>query len=171
MKKIRLIDKVFTLIDSEDYSKIKDYTWRYNKLTGYAYKTRYAGRLRGQSKMVTDYLHRFILDVTDRNTQVDHINGDKLDNRRENIRTVTRSQNQQNRKLHRDGRPIGVNYYEYKGKKQVQARILRNGRLYWLGFWPNEEIAGEAYRFAVELFEEGIEPAELRQKIKLKLTY
>lgn len=129
MKKIHLNTSVSAMVDDEDYDSLKDQKWRYNKVTGYAYRSESA-------KHRTFYMHRVILGVTDRNTQIDHINGDKLDNRRCNIRAGTRSQNQQNQKIHRDGKPVGVHHQDGK----IGALIVFDEKLRWLGYWETETI-------------------------------
>lgn len=88
----------YTLIESRDMGKATRYKW-YLATNGYAV----AGQPGGRQGMLS--LHRLILDLraNDGNV-VDHINGDKLDNRRCNLRIVSRSQNIQNaRKRKRHG--------------------------------------------------------------------
>tara|TARA_R110000868_G_scaffold66014_3_gene196970 strand:- start:3958 stop:4473 length:516 start_codon:yes stop_codon:yes gene_type:complete len=58
------------------------------------------------------------------NKEIDHINGIKHDNRILNLRLVTTSENQQNRKYHRRGMPVGVDWH-VEGKKW-RARAPRN---------------------------------------------
>lgn len=70
-------------LDKEDYEKINSYLWHLDK-NGYA-----------QSSI--GKMHRFIMNAKKGDSIVDHINGDKLDNRKENLRFVTFSQNAQNR--------------------------------------------------------------------------
>ena len=159
---IQLSDKVFTIVDDDVSDSVKDYIWRYNKATGYAFKGRYAGRRNGKGIRATDYLHRFILGVNDRHIDVDHINGDKLDNRKCNIRAVTRSQNQQNQQIHREGRPVGVHYQEGK----ITSKIIFAGKAHYLGFWQSEKKAGEVYQLAKTLLTDGFDPANIRSEVK-----
>jgi hypothetical protein len=73
--------------------------------------------------------------------EVDHINGDRLDNRWENIRVVTRNENRRNigvRKDNSSGYP-GVDFHNVVGK--FQARININGERKRLGFFETKEEA------------------------------
>ena len=45
------------------------------------------------------YLHSIIIEKTNNKTYVDHINGDRLDNRRNNLRIVTPTQNGMNKRI------------------------------------------------------------------------
>lgn len=59
--------------------------------------------------------------------QIDHINGIRHDNRIENLRLVTASVNQKNRKLNKNNKSghVGVSYHKMSGKWQV--RVIANG--------------------------------------------
>ena len=82
------------------------------------------------------YLHRLVYNFhnpewnmldTCRDNSIDHINRNKLDNRLENLRVVTHSQNQQNR-THNDGKPIrGVCFHKHNNN--WYARWRENGKL------------------------------------------
>jgi len=100
-------------------------------------------------------LHRAVLRPADGEI-IDHINGDTLDNRRENLRIVPHTINSRNitgaRKNGSHG-AIGVTW----NKRQWQAQIRMNGRLKHIGVYPTFEAAREARRVAeIELW--GIEP-------------
>ena len=64
------------LFDPIDFPKIGEHKWFFNKRLGYAVNNRGL------------YLHRFILGEIPKRLEVDHINGDKLDNREINLRFV-----------------------------------------------------------------------------------
>ena len=84
--------------------------------------------------------------------EMDHINGDRADNRIANLRFVTTSQNQMNRKSE-NNLPLGVCFSKSAGKYQAQITI--NGKYKYLGLFTCPIEAGEAYkRAANELFGE-----------------
>ena len=79
---------------------------------------------------------------------IDHINGNRTDNRIENLRDVTPSQNHKNRRKHRGvNARIGVSYSSKKGK--WQAQICSEGRNMHLGYYDDEADATNA-RVAAE---------------------
>lgn len=136
-KQIPLSQGKVALIDDEDFERISKYKW-YARKTGYVY---YAVRKIDNQAF---YMHREILGVTDRKIDVDHCNGDGLDNRRENLREATRSQNIWNtgkRKHNRSGYK-GV-YLHDCGK--YAADINMNRKTYHLGLFETAEQAARAY--------------------------
>ena len=76
---------------------------------------------------------------------VDHINGDTLDNRRSNLRVCDRSQNLCNRKkmAGKSSRYKGVSYNKLRGK--WDARLMFRGKQYCLGLFKTELEAAKAY--------------------------
>ena len=109
---------------------------------GYAYICRYKGKKDGKSVVEYTRMHRHILDAP-ANMQVDHINGDRLDNRRSNLRLCTNTQNSWN-KRGKKGAFRGVAFHKQRGKWQASIRIGEGRRLH-LGLFSTEEEAGEAY--------------------------
>jgi hypothetical protein len=80
----------FTIVDEEDYERFYWAPWSLTN-SGYARTS--------PSRFKTAYLHRAIISDRDGDhgsMQVDHINRDKLDNRRANLRWATQSQNMRN---------------------------------------------------------------------------
>lgn len=83
--------------------------------------------------------------------EIDHINGNRLDNRVENLREVTRSENNQNRDLannssNRTSKYLGVSWNSQKSK--YRATITINYKQYHLGHFDTEEEAHGAYILA-----------------------
>jgi hypothetical protein len=94
------------------------------------------------------YLHRYLLGLETGNPlEADHINRDRLDNRRANLRVATRAQNNQNPSVqHRRVRPA-VRQSPHRGvawhcrHEKWQAAVNRNGRIAHLGYYEDEERA------------------------------
>lgn len=106
--------KYEVLIDCEDYLIAREYTWNKNPLSDYVQSMTRAGRV--NTKHV--YLHRVLLGLDDPSKQVDHINGNKLDNRRCNLRICSLSQNHHNKEIHRNG-TVGISKTRYGWAAQM----------------------------------------------------
>lgn len=74
---------------------------------------------------------------------IDHINGITDDNRIDNLRAATSRENNQNRKIHRDGRLVGTTFRKKVNK--WQARILIDDKRKSLGYYNTEKEAHNAY--------------------------
>lgn len=81
---------------------------------------------------------------------IDHINGDTLDNRKDNLRIVTIRRNSQNTYRHRQGKFVGINWHP-KNRSWI-ARIHVNGKKLHLGCFSTPEAANLAYKQAVEQY-------------------
>lgn len=139
MKEIELKNGGSTLVDDEDFEELSKSQWL-NTHRGYV--VRYVGKsiLR---------MHRVVMDLSlDDERCVDHINGNRLDNRRSNLRVCTKSENAKNRKVYRTNTSgyRGVSWH--KKNKKWQAKIKSNGKVIYLGEFTVIEDAAEAYRVA-----------------------
>jgi hypothetical protein len=79
--------------------------------------------------------------------EIDHINGNKSDNRICNLRDVTHKENCQNLLNHRNGKLVGASYHKSSGK--WQASITKNNKLIYLGLFNSEQEAHEVYKGAL----------------------
>jgi hypothetical protein len=133
------------LADAGDYSLLSQHKW-YLHSAGYA-------RCRGAEGA---YMHRMIMDAPE-GMQVDHINGDKLDNRRANLRLTDSAGNARNCSV--KAKPVGTS--QYKGvyfKKQAKkwtAKITVDYNEIHLGYFESELAAVQAYdKAAIKYFGE-----------------
>lgn len=145
MIEVPLTQGKVALIDDEDAERVLTYKWtlcaipRPNKTTYYARR----GTQRG-GKNKTILLHRFILDAPD-GLQVDHINGDSLDNRRSNLRLATNAQNHCNMPATRPNQ-LGFRGIEtMKDGRQFKARIKVEGQIIRIGPFSTPEDAARGY--------------------------
>ena len=126
-------------IDEEDYNIVKHFTWS-EKLDG--------GFIVSKGKNSGGYLHRLIMGCTSPTQMVDHINHNRADNRKSNLRIVTNSQNQMNR-THTSSRTSGVRgVYWHKTKNKWTASIQKDGKLHHLGLFDNKDDAIKARKEA-----------------------
>jgi hypothetical protein len=144
---IKLTKGKVALIDDID-ADLAELKWQASATHGGYYAVRHLAR---PSK--TLLLHRTILErMTGRTLTktelTDHINGDKLDNRRTNLRIATPTQNLQNRgktKQNKSGYK-GVSWYRAMGKWRAQITV--NGKKTYLGTFATPEEAYAAYAAA-----------------------
>lgn len=156
IKKIELSQGKHALVDDCDYEFLKQWNWvaHYSKSTNgfYADRSKYVGHFNGKNKRKTISMHRLIMKriigrELKKSEVVDHINHDPLDNRRENLRIVTRRQNTQNKKTKGTSKYPGV--YWNKEKKKWKAEIRLEGKKTHLGYFSIEKEAAKAYEQAL----------------------
>ena len=81
--------------------------------------------------------------------QIDHINGDKMDNRFSNLRDVNTSQNKQNTRVARIDNTSGMlGAHKCAGTQKWKAQIRVDGKLKYLGLYATPAAAHEAYVLA-----------------------
>ena len=122
--------------DKSDYEKIKNYCW-FMKNEGYISTQM---KIDGKPKEVK--LHRFIMGLTfgDKHL-IDHMNGIKNDNRKENLRIATPSNNCMNA-THAPNSTSGVKGIVFsKEHNKYRARIIVNGKVIHLGYFENLDDA------------------------------
>ena len=132
MKTIQLTQGYEAIVDDEDYELYGSQSWHYSH--GYATRKTRAG---------TVYLHRLILG--DSLDEVDHINGDKLDNRKVNLRFATHSQNNMNKPRQSNNTTGFKGVHQLKSTGKFQAYIKRNGKRMHLGTYTTALDAARAY--------------------------
>ena len=133
------------IIDPDDYEKISQYYWRVDNRHGYV------------ETFIKDHkrltLHRLIMDA-EKGEIIDHINHDKTDNRKTNLRKVSDVQSSVNRKLRSDNTSghRGVCYHKGRGRKHWRASITVNKEVIALGNYLTFEEAVAARQAAEEKY-------------------
>ena len=141
MKKIPLSQGKFALIDDEDYSEIAKYRWYFCKKTGDARRHDKDCDWRLSRKVL---MHRQLTNAKP-GLVVDHINGNRLDNRRSNLRVCTQAENCINTKPRKNKSGYtGVYYTRVSKNKPWQARVQLNNKQYHFGFHRTRREASEA---------------------------
>lgn len=148
VKKIPLTRGKFALVDDQDFEWLNQWKWYAKESMGgrfYAARKVQIARINGKQKMKTLGMHRFLMNPPEEKV-VDHINGNTLDNRKENLRVVSQHQNLQNRNKAKSSKYPGV--YWHKNEKKWRARIQIRGKRKSLGNFNSEKKAAAAYEKA-----------------------
>ncbi|WP_186269836.1 HNH endonuclease [Burkholderia gladioli] len=134
------------LVDETDHAWLSALTWSVSS-TGYAVRNEWRS-----GKQRTVLMHRLLLGLQpgDR-CDVDHINGNRLDNRRVNLRVCTRSQNLWNaRGMNGRSGLKGVSWHA-TSKKWRARMTTEKGVHRHLGVFDTPELANEFYTLAVQM--------------------
>ncbi len=150
MKHIPLNHGMFAIVDNDDFNYLSKFTWYAKKRIRkngspcyYAARTHY---INGVCKTVR--MHRIILKA-EGTDEVDHRDGDGLNNQKSNLRLCSHTQNAQ--AMHVTGgksRFKGVSFKKNNGFKDWGANITINGKKKCLGYFRTEEEAAIAYDLA-----------------------
>ena len=151
-KEIELTNGMKALVDDEDYDNLLNYKWRCLK-NGKTHYAIFGKRING--KYINIWMHRMIMNAKDRKSEVNHINHNGLDNRKENLRITTHDkviiQSQVSDK--KQSKYKGISYH--KPTNKWRARININGKTTYLGYYNNEIEAAKSYeKKAIELYGE-----------------
>lgn len=136
---IKLTNGEIAIVDSSDFAEMSKHRWyAIPSSCGTRAKTRIG------DKMV--FMHRLIMGTPPNGLEIDHINGNVLDNRRCNLRLGTHSQNCANRRVKFSPHGFkGVSLASRPRRNRWCARIRYQNALYDLGHYETPEEAATAY--------------------------
>lgn len=141
---VKLKTGQIVLIDDEDFEKLNHgLGWQLNRDGLVYWKFRVEGKTKAKG------IHRVVMDAP-KGVEVDHINGNRFDNRKCNLRLVNRSQNAMNRgpqSNRQHGYPYkGIRLFKREGlKKCWQAHIKVNGKTISGGYFETALEASKKY--------------------------
>ena len=138
MKYIKLSQNKKAKVDNEEYKNLSKYKWYF--------KNGYAVRKEGAYEPLIQ-MHRLILG-TPKGKDTDHINGNKLDNRKENLRIASRSENLRNTKKYKTNKSGFKGVCFYKRKNQWMVQIQVKSKKIHLGYFKDIKKAAKAYNKA-----------------------
>jgi hypothetical protein len=139
MRKIPLSKGMHATVDDEDFLLLDKHRWYYHH-SGYA--VRHAKK-KDSLECTHVHMHRVILGLVGQGLRCDHIDGDRLNNARNNLRVATHRQNMQNITKPKSSKYPGVTFHA--SAKKWQAMIYAEGHSHYIGLFNNEEAAFRAY--------------------------
>ena len=155
MKKLIISGKIgegkHALLDNEDFKSASKLKWHMST-KGYVLRQVWDPI---EKKCNVLMLHHFIVGRPKKGLQIDHINHDKSDNRKINLREVTNSQNQANTNKRKNNSSGFKGVHFNKSHKKWSALIGFKNKRYSLGYFNKPEDAAIAYnKKALEFFRE-----------------
>lgn len=144
MAEIKLSKGMVAIVDDADFERLSQFNW-YCNAYGYAVRT-----TNDKTPM-----HRFLMGVsrTERGSQrieIDHINTNKLDNRRSNLRIVSSSQNKMNSNIRKDNTSGYKGVCLDKAGRGFETYIWAEKRKKHLGYFDTAVKAAKAYNEAAK---------------------
>lgn len=151
MKEIKLTQGQVALVDDEDYEFLNQWKWFAKKDHDKYYAARATMLRPGKQRMI--FMHRDALKVEHTvKVEVDHLDGDCLNNQKGNLRLATRSQNCANRRPFKNSSSIFKGVGWVRRTKKWHAKIRKDGVCRHLGYFDIETDAALAYnKSAIEL--------------------
>lgn len=141
MKYIKISQGKRAKVSNEDFEELNKHIWSARKQGYTFYASRHSLTVNGSRKAIQ--MHRIIMGSPE-GLEIDHIDGNGLNNTRENLRIVTRRQNQQNKHTKMTSKYPGVCWH--KQAKRWVANITIKNKSKYLGVYKTEEEASEAYK-------------------------
>lgn len=130
-----------TIIDKKDFKLVSKFKW----CAGLAPNGKfYAKSTVYRKKKKNIYLHRLIKNAK-KGQEIDHINGLSLDNRQENLRLTTRSENQRNRGFQKNNKSGFKGVCKRKDRDDWLSQIKHLGKVIHLGYFSSKKEAALAY--------------------------
>lgn len=150
MKKIKLNQGQYALVDDEDFDELNKYQWRILKS---GKNITYAVRnLREKGKNVkTISMHMQIMQ-TPKGMVTDHIDQVGLNNQKKNLRICTKSENGMNRGANKNNQTGTKGVYFRKDTKKWFSRIMLHRKDFYLGNFETKEEAEMAYKIGSVLY-------------------
>jgi hypothetical protein len=120
--------KYFAQVDDEDYEFLNQFAWSVQiaKRTQYAMRAIYPNGKKGGCKSI--YMHRLILNVSDTNIEVDHIDHNGLNCKKNNLRKTTQKENMQNRLSRIGSTSKFVGVMKVKNRNLWQSILYKDGK-------------------------------------------
>jgi hypothetical protein len=148
-KHIELTKGAVAIVDDDDYEELSKYKWFLHK-DGYAVRNI---RL-GVNKRTAEMMHRVIM-KTPKGLEVDHIDGNKLNNCKANLRNCTHKQNMGNLKKRSNGKSKYKGVSRVTGSNKWQSYVLHQGETIYFGVYSSEKDAASVYNdWAIKTFGE-----------------
>lgn len=156
MKKIPLTQDKYALVDNIDYEYLVQWKWGYmrSRCSGSGYAYRKVWIKGGKGKQYDIFMHCLIatrmgLKITN---QVDHVDRNKLNNKRNNLRLATNQQQKGNESLRKTNTSGFRGVYWSKKYCKWLAQICFNSKSIFLGYYPNKVAAAKAYNKAAKKY-------------------
>lgn len=143
MKKIPVGKKEYALVDDSDYEKLSGYKWSFSD--SYAVNWTWKDSKNGRIKM-----EHVILGKPGKGMVIDHINGNRLDNQRSNLRVCTRAENNKNRGMNSNNTSGYKGVYWNDIGKKWQVFICINQKPTHMGLFKTKKEAALAYNEAAK---------------------
>lgn len=136
MPTITLSNGGTTLVDEEDFERLSRFRWSHSPL----------GYVQAWVDGKVMLMHRLLMNAQ-KGDEVDHINRDKRDNRKSNLRFATRRQNMLNVAYNREAGNMWKGTTKRRGGKW-EAQMCYKGTQLYLGLFATRAEAAKAYRAA-----------------------
>lgn len=143
MKEISLNKNRFVIVDDRDYENLNQFRWCVDA-QGYATRAIYNPDDQKSRRVL---MHRVLMN-TPNGYDTDHINGNKLDNRRCNLRIATRTQNIINVSKPNRHNKVGFRGVQMSKEGRFYSGLIVNGKRVHLGMFDTAEEASRAYQMA-----------------------
>lgn len=143
-KEIILTQGKVAIVDDEDYDYLNQFKWHASKLSGKFYARRYIKLSKPSIKIL---MHRDIM-KPEKVYVIDHIDGNTLNNQKNNLRICTHAQNMRNSKININNTSGFKGVYWNKQNAKWTALIRLNNKKIHIGYYIDIKDAAKAYNAA-----------------------